>query len=73
MTPYHGYQILQAARPKTAAERRAADVPLGEMAQVLARLFDDLARWRSIAATGANRAGRPFCQANQDIPVQAGE
>jgi hypothetical protein len=46
---------------------------LGEMAQEIAGLFDDLARWCSIAATGANRAGRPFCQANQDIPAQAGE
>jgi hypothetical protein len=26
-----------------------------------------------IAATGANRAGRPFCPANQGIPAQAGE
>jgi hypothetical protein len=43
------------------------------MAQVIARLFDDLARWCSIAATGVNGAGRPFCQANQDIPAQAGE
>jgi hypothetical protein len=43
------------------------------MTQVIARLFDDLARWCSIAATGVNGAGRPFCQANQDIPAQAGK
>jgi hypothetical protein len=59
MTPYHAYQIVQAERPRTAAERRAADMRLGEMAKALAGLAGELARPARALCRLFRRTGRP--------------
>jgi len=51
MVPHHAYQILEAERPKTDSERRAADRRLGEMAQTMAQVLDNLTRWARGART----------------------
>src|SRR5712691_2036243 len=61
MVPYHADQILEAERPKTDSERRAADRRLGEMAQTMAQVLDDLTRW----ARGA-RAAQPVSSQDHD-------
>jgi len=48
MMPYHAYQVVQAERQQTAAERRAGDRRLGEMAAAISRW-----RWRFLPAGGA--------------------
>jgi hypothetical protein len=59
MMLYHAYQIFQAERPKTEAERRAADQRLGEMAAAAAQLADDLARPARALRRLLRRIGTP--------------
>jgi putative heme degradation protein len=71
--PYHAYQVLQVERPKTEAERRAADQRLGEMVAAAAQLADDLARparalrrlLRRVGTPGREHPARPA----SDAPV----
>jgi hypothetical protein len=44
MMPYQAHQVCEAARSRTDAERRAADVRLGEMAATVSELWRDVIR-----------------------------
>lgn len=44
MMPYQTYQTYEAARPRTAAEQRAADARLGQMAAAVSQLGREVTR-----------------------------
>jgi len=59
MMPYHAYQVLEAERPKTAAERRAADIQLGETAAAIAQLAGPVRALRRLFQRAHRGAGSP--------------
>jgi hypothetical protein len=71
MMPDQSYQVFQADRPKTDAERRAADTRLGETAAAAAHLTRKLSRPVRALRTlrGASVTGRASAPQDQPQPT----